>query len=67
MIQRFPFRVFAAALIAAGVAPMAFASLRFMRYRLQSFENLCDMNKGGTNSSAPFLREKPQTPLPFPL
>jgi hypothetical protein len=67
MIQRFPFRVFAAALIAAGVAPMAFASSRFTRYRLESFGNLCDMNKGGTNSSAPFLREKQQTPLPFPL
>jgi len=37
------------------------------RYRLQSFGNLCDMNGGGTNSSAPFLREKQQTPIPFSL
>ena len=36
MIQRFPFRVFAAALLLAVA--------RYYDYRLQSFGNLCDMN-----------------------
>jgi len=47
MIQRFPFRVSAGALIAAGVAPMAFASSRFTRYRLRSFEIHVIQTKGG--------------------